>query len=76
MGMDDCTRIGVYGREYAARMNRVVDHIHLNEPLELERVAAIACCSPFTSIAFFRPGWGRRFRYSSIGCVWNALRRC
>ena len=36
-------------REYAARMNRVVDHIqsHLNEPLELERVAAIACFSPF-----------------------------
>lgn len=36
-------------REYAARMNRVVDHIqaHLTEPLDLERLAAIACFSPF-----------------------------
>ncbi|WLT32168.1 GyrI-like domain-containing protein [Geothrix sp. PMB-07] len=35
--------------EYAARMNRVVDHIqsHLAEPLNLERLAAIACFSPF-----------------------------
>src|SRR5215475_13444497 len=35
--------------EYAARMNRVVDHIqsHLSEPLDLERIAAIACFSPF-----------------------------
>ena len=35
--------------EYAARMNRVVDHIqdHLDAPLDLERLAAIACFSPF-----------------------------
>jgi AraC family transcriptional regulator len=35
--------------EYAARMNRVVEHIqtHLDEPLDLERLAAIACFSPF-----------------------------
>jgi len=36
-------------REYAARMNRVVDHIqsHLADPLDLERLAAVACFSPF-----------------------------
>lgn len=36
-------------RAYAARMNRVVDHIqaHLAEPLDLERLARIACFSPF-----------------------------
>src|SRR5947208_16862050 len=36
-------------REYAARMNRVVDYIqsHLAEPLDLERLAAVACFSPF-----------------------------
>lgn len=36
-------------QEYAARMNRVVDFLrsHWNEPLELERVAAVACFSPF-----------------------------
>jgi AraC family transcriptional regulator len=36
-------------QEYAARMNRVVDHIqkHLDDPLDLEQLAAIACFSPF-----------------------------
>lgn len=36
-------------REYAARMNRVIDHIqaNLSEPLNLHRLAAIACFSPF-----------------------------
>src|SRR5579862_1337903 len=35
--------------EYAARMNRVVDHIqaHLADPLDLERLAGVACFSPF-----------------------------
>jgi AraC family transcriptional regulator len=35
--------------EYAARMNRVVDHIqgHLADPLDLERLASVACFSPF-----------------------------
>jgi AraC family transcriptional regulator len=35
--------------EYAARMNRVVDYIqgHLGDPLDLERLAAVACFSPF-----------------------------
>jgi AraC family transcriptional regulator len=35
--------------EYAARMNRVVDYIqaHLSEPLDLNRIAAVACFSPF-----------------------------
>lgn len=43
-GVSEATR-----REYAARMNRVVDHIqcHLAEPLDLERLAAVACFSPF-----------------------------
>src|SRR5215831_7119398 len=36
-------------REYAARMNRVVDYIegHLADPLDLERLAEVACFSPF-----------------------------
>jgi len=36
-------------REYAARINRVVDYIqsHLADPLDLERLAAVACFSPF-----------------------------
>jgi AraC family transcriptional regulator len=44
VGVSQSTR-----KEYAARMNRVVDHIqrHLSEPLDLERIAAIACFSPF-----------------------------
>lgn len=40
----------VSGRaEYAARFNRVVDHIqaHLAEPLDLETLAEVACFSPF-----------------------------
>ena len=45
-------------REYAARMNRVVDHIqgHLADPLDLERLAAVACFSPFHFHRLFR-GW-------------------
>lgn len=44
VGASESTR-----KEYAARMNRVVDYIqgHLSEPLDLERIAAIACFSPF-----------------------------
>jgi AraC family transcriptional regulator len=43
-------------REYAARMNRVIDHIqkHLNDQLELEHLAAIACFSPFHFHRLFR----------------------
>jgi AraC family transcriptional regulator len=35
--------------EYAARMNRVLDHIqrNLDQPLDLEGLAAVACFSPF-----------------------------
>ncbi|MGC4123257.1 MAG: AraC family transcriptional regulator [Myxococcales bacterium] len=35
--------------EYAARINRVVDHVekHLDEPLALEDLAKVACFSPF-----------------------------
>lgn len=34
---------------YAARINRVVDHVqaHLDEPLNLEKLAHLACFSPF-----------------------------
>src|SRR5260370_15520687 len=44
--------------EYAARMNRVVDHIqsHLADPLDLERLAAVACFSPFHFHRLFH-GW-------------------
>jgi AraC family transcriptional regulator len=34
---------------YEARLNRVLDHIyeHLDEPLDIDRLAAIACLSPY-----------------------------
>ena len=43
-------------QEYAARMNRVVDHIrsHLDSPLDLEHLAAIACFNPFHFHRLFR----------------------
>lgn len=36
-------------QDHAARMNRVMDHIqaHLADPLDLARLAAVACYSPF-----------------------------
>ncbi len=42
--------------EYAARMNRVIDHIqcHLADPLDLEQLAAVACFSPFHFHRLFR----------------------
>jgi AraC family transcriptional regulator len=44
--------------EYAARFNRVVDHIqaHLAEPLDLETLAGVACFSPFHFHRLFH-GW-------------------
>src|SRR5215813_4610433 len=35
--------------DYSRRIERVVDHIatHLDEPLDLERLAAVACFSPY-----------------------------
>jgi AraC family transcriptional regulator len=47
-------------REYAARMNRVVDYIqeHLAEPLDLEQLAAIACFSSFHFHRLFRAWMG------------------
>ena len=47
-------------REYAARMNRVVDHIqnHLADPLDLEHLAAVACFSPFHFHRLFRAWMG------------------
>lgn len=47
-------------RDYAARLNRVMDHIqaHLAEPLDLERLAAVACFSPFHFHRIFRAWTG------------------
>lgn len=44
--------------EYAARFNRVVDHIqaHLGEPLDLATLASVACFSPFHFHRLFH-GW-------------------
>jgi AraC family transcriptional regulator len=46
--------------EYAARFNRVVDHIqtHLDEPLDLATLAAVACFSPCHFHRLFH-GWMR-----------------
>lgn len=54
-GASEATR-----REYAARMNRVVDHIqaHLTDPLDLEQLAAVACFSPFHFHRLFRAWMG------------------
>ncbi len=42
--------------EYVARINRVLDFIegHIDEPLTLERLAAVACFSPFHFHRIFR----------------------
>jgi AraC family transcriptional regulator len=42
--------------EYVARINRVIDFIegHIDEPLTLERLAAVACFSPFHFHRVFR----------------------
>src|SRR5271170_3888098 len=47
-------------REYAARMNRVLDHIqsHLADPLDLQLLAAVACFSPFHFHRLFRAWMG------------------
>jgi AraC family transcriptional regulator len=47
-------------REYAARMNRVIDHIqaHLSDSLNLEQLASVACFSPFHFHRLFRAWMG------------------
>jgi AraC family transcriptional regulator len=47
-------------REYAARMNRVLDYIerHLPDPLDLEHLAGVACFSPFHFHRLFRAWMG------------------
>lgn len=42
--------------DYVARVNRVVDHVvrHLDQPLRLEDLAAVACFSPFHFHRIFR----------------------
>jgi AraC family transcriptional regulator len=44
--------------EYAARFNRVLDHIqaHLAEPMDLETLASVACFSPYHFHRLFH-GW-------------------
>jgi hypothetical protein len=46
--------------KYAARMNRVVDHIHkhIEDPLDLEQLAAVANFSPFHFHRLFRASLG------------------
>lgn len=46
--------------EYAARFNRVVDHVqaHLGEPMDLETLARVACFSPFHFHRLFRSWMG------------------
>jgi transcriptional regulator GlxA family with amidase domain len=46
-------------REYAARMNRVVDHIqkHLSEPLDLERAAQLLVISARNGKRTRRMNW-------------------
>ena len=43
--MNDLT----YQARYEARLSRVLDHIydHLDEPLDIDRLAEIACLSPY-----------------------------
>src|SRR5580698_10306061 len=47
-------------KEYAARMNRVVDYIqnHLADPLDLERLYSVACFSSFHFHRLFRAWMG------------------
>lgn len=47
-------------QEYALRMNRVVDYVqaHLGDPLDLERLARVACFSPFHFHRLFRAWMG------------------
>lgn len=54
---DPLSDIGASTRaEYVARINRVQDHIeaHLHETLSLERLASVACFSPFHFHRLFR----------------------
>jgi AraC family transcriptional regulator len=58
-------------REYAARMNRVVDYIqnHLADPLGLEQLAAVACFSSFHFHRLFRAWMGE-----TLQCFVHRLR--
>ena len=42
-------------QEYLLRIHKVTDYIHNNidQPLPLQKMAGIACFSPFTSISVF-----------------------
>jgi AraC family transcriptional regulator len=57
--MDSCNfRLDPRRAEYAARFNRVVDHIqrHLSEPMDLAVLASVACFSPYHFHRLFH-GW-------------------
>jgi len=60
---DDSARRGRLRAEYAARMNRVLDHVeaHLFEPLPLEELARVACFSPYHFHRVFRAWTGEPF---------------
>ncbi|HZF33459.1 MAG TPA: helix-turn-helix domain-containing protein, partial [Candidatus Angelobacter sp.] len=55
--------------DYSRRIERVIDHIgaHLDEPLDLERLAAVACFSPYHFHRIYRAVTGET--------VADALRR-
>src|SRR5580693_10556388 len=47
-------------QSYAHRLGRVASHIsaHLDEPLDLERLADVACLSPYHFHRIYRAIWG------------------
>jgi AraC family transcriptional regulator len=58
------TEAGDHGERYEARIARAIAHVeaHPDEPLTLERVAAIACLSPFHFHRVFRALTGESMR--------------
>ncbi len=58
------TERGKYGERYEARIARAIAHVdaHVAEPVSLERLAAIACLSPFHFHRVFRALTGESLR--------------
>ena len=63
-------------RDYKQRMLRVLLHIqdHLDDNLALDKLAAIACFSPYHFHRVFRGMIGSPSWAISGACVWNAPR--
>src|ERR1700722_2073304 len=61
-------------REYAARMNQVVDPSKATWPIHwtLSNWQPLPASVPSTSTASFAPGWERRYKPLSTDCVLNA----